>query len=71
MEMHRRAIDLHACHRFMDPIGLALDNFDVTRKWRIRENGQALDTRGQLYDGTPIDESGGAAGRCSSSGRFR
>jgi hypothetical protein len=38
----------------MDPIGLALDNFDVTGKWRIRENGMALDTRGELYDGTPV-----------------
>jgi hypothetical protein len=38
----------------MDPIGLALDNFDVTAKWRVRENGQPLDTRGDFYDGTPV-----------------
>ena len=38
----------------MDPIGLALDNFDVTGRWRIRENGMPLDTQGELYDGTPI-----------------
>jgi hypothetical protein len=38
----------------MDPMGLALDNFDVTGQWRVRENGQPLDTRGELYDGTPI-----------------
>ena len=38
----------------MDPIGLSLDNFDVIGKWRTRENGTALDTRGQLYDGTPV-----------------
>jgi hypothetical protein len=38
----------------MDPIGLALDNFDVTGRWRIRENGVPLDTRGELYDGTPV-----------------
>jgi len=38
----------------MDPIGLALDNFDATAKWRNRENGAALDTRGEFYDGTPI-----------------
>jgi hypothetical protein len=43
-----------SCHQYMDPIGLALDNFDVTGKWRIRENNVALDTRGELYDGTPI-----------------
>ncbi len=38
----------------MDPIGLALDNFDVTGKWRIRENGMPLDTRGTFYDGSPV-----------------
>src|SRR5262249_20081566 len=38
----------------MDPIGLALDNFDVTGKWRERENGMPLDTRGDYYDGTPV-----------------
>ena len=54
MEMHRKATTCNACHRFMDPIGLSLDNFDVTGKWRIRENGANLDTRGQLYDGTPV-----------------
>jgi hypothetical protein len=43
---------------FMDPIGLALDNFDVTGKWRIKENGVALDTRGQLYDGTAVETPG-------------
>jgi hypothetical protein len=38
----------------MDPIGLALDNFDVTGRWRYREDGAPLDTHGQLYDLTPI-----------------
>jgi hypothetical protein len=38
----------------MDPIGLALDNFDVTGRWRIRESGMPLDTRGVFYDGTPV-----------------
>ena len=38
----------------MDPIGLALDNFDVTGKWRIRENGAPLDTQSIFYDGTDI-----------------
>jgi hypothetical protein len=41
----------------MDPIGLAMDNFDVTGKWRIRENMQALDTRGVFFDGTAITNS--------------
>jgi hypothetical protein len=54
MEMHRANPTCNACHRFMDPIGLALDNFDVTGTWRLRENGMGLDTRGEFYDGTPI-----------------
>ena len=54
MELHRSNEVCQSCHRFMDPIGLALDNFDVTGKWRIKENGIPLDTRGELYDGTPV-----------------
>jgi hypothetical protein len=54
MELHRSSPACNSCHRFMDPIGLALDNFDVTAKWRSRENGMPLDTRGDFYDGTPV-----------------
>ena len=54
MEMHRANPTCNACHRFMDPIGLALDNFDVTARWRERENGMPLDTKGDYYDGTPV-----------------
>jgi hypothetical protein len=54
LEIHRANPTCAACHRFMDPIGLAMDNFDVTGKWRIRENGVPLDTRGVFYDGTPV-----------------
>ncbi len=57
MEMHRSNPVCSSCHRFMDPIGLALDNFDVTGKWRIRKNGMPLDTRGEMYDGTPVENS--------------
>jgi hypothetical protein len=39
----------------MDPIGLSLDSFDVTAKFRTRENGGEIDTRGDFYDGTPIN----------------
>ena len=54
MERHRANPTCNACHRLMDPIGLALDQFDATGKWRIRENGMPLDTRGTYYDGTPV-----------------
>ena len=58
MELHRANTTCRSCHRFMDPIGLALDNFDATGKWRIKENGVPLDTRGELYDGTPLTSPG-------------
>ena len=54
MEMHRANPICAACHKLMDPIGLALDNFDVTGKWRIREFGVPLDTQSTFYDGTEI-----------------
>ena len=54
LEIHSEDPVCNSCHRFMDPIGLALDNFDVTGKWRSLENGVPLDTRGDFYDGTPV-----------------
>jgi hypothetical protein len=54
MEKHRANPTCNACHQFMDPIGLALDNFDVTGAWRFREGGRELDTAGTFYDGTPL-----------------
>ncbi len=54
MEMHRANPTCRSCHVFMDPLGLALDNFDVTGRVRFRENGAALDTRGTTYDGTAV-----------------
>ncbi len=54
MEIHRSNATCRSCHQYMDPIGLALDNFDVTGQWRIRENGMPLDTKGDYYDGTPV-----------------
>ena len=54
MEAHRSNPSCASCHRLIDPIGLALDNFDVTGKWRRREHGVPLDTQGVYYDGTPV-----------------
>jgi hypothetical protein len=55
LEKHREDPTCSSCHSFIDPIGLALDRFDVTGKWRIREFGVPLDTRSTFYDGTPIE----------------
>ena len=59
MELHRSSPQCNSCHSLMDPIGLSLDNFDVTGKWRTRENGGALDTRGTFYDGSDIQSPAG------------
>ena len=54
MEQHRANPVCMACHVVIDPIGLALENFDVTGAWRIRDEGNFVDPVGQLYDGTPL-----------------
>jgi mono/diheme cytochrome c family protein len=55
MEEHRRNPTCASCHRVIDPLGLALDNFDVTGKWRIKDNGVPVDASGELYDGTTMN----------------
>ena len=55
MEMHRKNPACSSCHRVIDPLGLALENFDVTGVWRIRDNGVNVDPVGDLYDGTKLD----------------
>ncbi len=55
MEEHRANPACSGCHRMMDPIGFALENFDGIGKWRTKEAGQRLDASGQLVDGSKID----------------
>jgi hypothetical protein len=55
LELHRRNPTCASCHRVMDPLGLALENFDGLGQWREKEPGGAIDPTGQLADGTPID----------------
>jgi hypothetical protein len=59
MEQHRSNPSCMSCHRVIDPIGLALENFDVVGRYRMKDNGVAVDSSGQLYDGTAME---GAAG---------
>jgi mono/diheme cytochrome c family protein len=54
MEQHRANPACASCHRMIDPIGLALENFDVTGAWRIKDNGMPVDAKSALYDGTPL-----------------
>ena len=46
------------CHKIMDPIGLALENFDTTGTFRHDENGAPIDTSGEL-DGRPFADAAG------------
>jgi hypothetical protein len=52
MEQHRKDPNCSSCHKMMDPIGLAMENFDVTGRWRVRDNGMPIDSHGDLWDGT-------------------
>jgi hypothetical protein len=52
MEEHRKSPACSSCHKMMDPIGLAMENFDVTGRWRVRDNGMPIDSRGELWDGS-------------------
>ncbi|HTK29862.1 MAG TPA: DUF1592 domain-containing protein [Vicinamibacterales bacterium] len=54
MEEHRKNPACASCHRVIDPLGLALENFDVSGRWRIKDNGVAVDSTGALYDGTQM-----------------
>ena len=52
MEEHRKNPACSSCHKMMDPIGLAMEQFDVTGRVRLRDNGMPIDSRGDLWDGT-------------------
>ena len=55
MERHRASPQCAGCHRVMDPLGLAMENFDAVGKWRTREAGATIDASGELGDGTRVD----------------
>jgi hypothetical protein len=58
MEAHRSNTYCASCHKIMDPIGFAMDNFDATGAWRTKEGGTSgtpIDASGQLLDGTKIN----------------
>ena len=55
MAQHRANPACTSCHRVIDPIGLSLENFDVTGQYRIKDNGTPIDASGQLYDGTTLN----------------
>ncbi len=52
MERHRVNPACASCHKIMDPLGFALDNFDATGRWREMEGNTPIDSSGILPDGT-------------------
>ena len=55
LEQHRANPACASCHRLMDPIGLTLENFDHTGKWRTIDGKAPIDASGQLVDGTKLN----------------
>jgi hypothetical protein len=56
LEQHRTAKSCNACHGVIDPLGFALENYDVTGGWRDRDRdaNEAIDSSGQLASGAHI-----------------
>jgi hypothetical protein len=54
LEAHRANPQCASCHRIMDPMGFALENFDLVGTWREYDGPVPIDSTGQLADGTPV-----------------
>lgn len=56
LEEHRKNPACASCHRQMDSIGFALENFDGIGAWRDKDGFFAIDTKGELADGTKFTD---------------
>jgi hypothetical protein len=54
LELHRADPVCGSCHNIMDPVGLALENYDLIGAWRETDRGEPIDASGALVDGTPL-----------------
>jgi hypothetical protein len=54
LELHRKVEPCASCHKIMDPIGFALENFDMVGAWRELDGKTPIDASGQLVDGSPL-----------------
>jgi hypothetical protein len=55
LERHRADPSCAACHSLIDPLGFALENFDMIGGWRALDKGEPIDARAELWDGTEVD----------------
>jgi hypothetical protein len=51
MEQHRADPNCAACHKVMDQLGFALENFDAVGRWRKDDDGHPIDASGKLPAG--------------------
>ena len=56
LEIHRRNSLCSSCHNRMDPLGLALENFNAMGMWREKERGQPIDAAGKLVTGESFSD---------------
>jgi len=55
MEQHRKDTVCAGCHKSMDPIGFALENFDAVGHWRANDEAGKIDPSGTLFNGASLD----------------
>ena len=55
MEAHRADAVCAGCHKVMDPVGFALENFDAIGRWRASDDGANIDPSGTLFNGAKVD----------------
>jgi hypothetical protein len=55
LAQHRASPDCAGCHSRIDPLGFALENYDVMGKWRDQDAGKPVDASGELNDGTQVN----------------
>jgi hypothetical protein len=57
LRRHRTVVSCNDCHRKIDPLGFALENFDPIGKWRVAYQGRAkVDASGEMPDGQAFDD---------------
>jgi hypothetical protein len=52
LTLHRTNPVCASCHSRIDPLGFALENYDVLGRWRNEDGGRPIDNEGELPDGT-------------------
>jgi len=58
MTLHRKNEPCASCHKLMDPIGFALENFDADGSWRTKQGGEGgvpIDASATIWDGTKVN----------------